>query len=116
MTSDKAANEFVLGRNVTEQARGKEKDTMVMSVRLAVNEFAKLSAVAEAEGKTVSQVAREGIRARIKGTLVSQATRMSFSIGTLDGGAVSLGSPWQTTRNGSAVGETQVSYNAVPST
>ena len=114
MAKKPAANDYLLGRNITEQARGKAKDTVVMSVRLAVEEFIKLNAVAEAEGKTTAQVAREGIRARIRGNQDHSATRISLSIGTLDGGAISLGGPWQATRNGSAVGETQVSYSAVP--
>ncbi len=113
MAKRPAANDFLLGSNVTEQARGKAKDTVVMSVRLALEEFTKLNAVAEAEGKTTSQVAREGIRARIRENPDLPATRISLSIGTLDGGAVSLGVPWQATRNGSAIGETLVSYGTL---
>lgn len=114
MNNEQTEEEFVLGRNVTELARGKAKDTIVMSVRLAIADFANLNAVAEAEGKTIAQVAREGIRARIRETPKTPVSRISFSIGTLDGGAVSFGGPWQSTRNGSSVGETQVSYTAVP--
>ena len=114
MAKKPAANDYLLGRNITEQARGKAKDTVVMSVRLAVEEFLRLNAVAEAEGKTTAQVAREGIRARIKENRDMPANRISLSIGTLDGGAVSLGVPWQATRNGSAIEETQVSYGPVP--
>lgn len=114
MAKKQTANDYLLGSNVTEQARGKAKDTVVMSVRLAVEEFTKLNAVAEAEGKTTAQVAREGIRARIKGNQDLPTTRLSLSIGTQDGGEISVGRPWQATRNGSAVGETQVTYSAVP--
>ena len=58
--------DYVLGRNATDLARVKSSGTVVMSLRLSVEEFSALSNLAESEGKTVSQVAREGIRERLE--------------------------------------------------
>ena len=56
-------NDFVLGRNVTEQAKAVEgRGTVVLSIRLSADELDSLSIIAEAEDKTLSQVVREAIR------------------------------------------------------
>ena len=54
--------EFVLGEAVTNGMRGRtRKDTVVLSVRLPIEEFCRLEAAAKMEGKTVSQVARAAL-------------------------------------------------------
>lgn len=55
-------DDYVLGRNVTKQALGKERLTSVVSIRMTSEEMDAVSAVAEREGKTFAQVAREAIR------------------------------------------------------
>lgn len=55
--------DYVLGRNVTKQALGKEGLlTSVVSIRLSSEEMDAVNAVAEREGKTFAQVVREAIR------------------------------------------------------
>ena len=54
--------DYVLGRNVTNQALGKERMTSVVSIRLSSEEMDAVSAVAEREGKTFAQVVREAIK------------------------------------------------------
>jgi hypothetical protein len=55
--------DYVLGRNVTEQARAKERrGTVVLSLRVSGHEFDALTDFADSEGRTVSQVARAAIQ------------------------------------------------------
>jgi hypothetical protein len=55
---------YKLGGNVTRTAKShKRKDTVVLSVRISVEELARVEALAEATGRTVSQVAREAVSA-----------------------------------------------------
>jgi hypothetical protein len=59
--------EYILGRNVTERARAQEnRGTVVLSLRLSSVEFDMLSDLAESQGRTVSQVAREAIQVSFK--------------------------------------------------
>lgn len=56
-------DDYVLGRNVTKQALGKEGLlTSVVSIRLSSEEMDAVNIVAEREGKTFTQVVREAIR------------------------------------------------------
>ncbi|MBI2908308.1 MAG: CopG family transcriptional regulator [Chloroflexi bacterium] len=54
--------EFEAGENVTNQVRRSKPAAIVVSVRLSPEDSVKLIDLAEASGKTVSQVAREAIR------------------------------------------------------
>jgi hypothetical protein len=55
--------DFVLGRNVTEQAKAVEgRGSVVLSIRLSASELEFLSNIAVADDKTLSQVVREAIR------------------------------------------------------
>ena len=55
--------DYILGRSVTKQARNREnRSTSVVSLRLSAAEMDVLFAMAEREGKTVSQVVRDAIR------------------------------------------------------
>ena len=57
-------NEFILGDNVSQAARGKDRrDTTVISVRLSNDEVARLERLGLASGKTVSQIVRDAISA-----------------------------------------------------
>ena len=54
--------EFVLGKDVTAQAKSKSRgDTVVIAARLSVEEFSQLEATCSATGKTMSQAVREAI-------------------------------------------------------
>ena len=54
---------YVLGRNVTEQARAHERrGTVVLSVRLSGEEFDALANFAESQEWTVSQAARAAVQ------------------------------------------------------
>jgi hypothetical protein len=56
------ADEFVLGEEVTQAARGKpRRETAVLSVRLSVEEIAELEALSRASGKSMSQILREAL-------------------------------------------------------
>ena len=56
------ADEYILGANVTELFRPKEnRTTTIVSVRLSAPEWDIVSAIAERERKSVSQVMRDAI-------------------------------------------------------
>ena len=54
-------DEIVLGRDVTAlaKAKGGAKGTVVLSVRIATDDLKRLDALAQAENRTMSQLARE---------------------------------------------------------
>ena len=55
--------DYVLGRNVTEQARARERrGTVVLSFRVSGNEFDALSELADSEGRNISHVARAALQ------------------------------------------------------
>lgn len=55
--------EFVLGADVTRAARSRRKaETVVLSLRLSLADLRRLEQVGAAQGKSVSQVAREAIK------------------------------------------------------
>ena len=57
------STEYVLGRDVTEQAKAREKrGTVVISFRIGLDEFDRLSDLAESEDRTVSWIARRAFR------------------------------------------------------
>lgn len=91
-----ARKDYVLGKNVTEQLRAREvRDTVVLSFRLSSVDFDALSDLAESQGKTVSQVGREAVRA----SLIPSANLagISAAIGLPDGATVYFGDPWPCT-------------------
>lgn len=56
------STKFQLGSDVTDKAKAKSsKGTAVLSVRLTIDELAKLDAASKLAGKSISQVAREAI-------------------------------------------------------
>lgn len=93
------AQEFKMGQNVTEYAKSEGRGTVVMSLRLAVQEFLALNRLAEQEGKTVSQLAREGIRARIRGQADNWNVLVSVTLSMKGGDEASFGVRRQTTTN-----------------
>lgn len=91
-----AREDYVLGRNVTEQLRAREvRDTVVLSFRLSSVDFDALSDLAESQGKTVSQVGREAVQA----SLIPSAnlTGISAAIGLPHGAMAYFGDPWPCT-------------------
>lgn len=59
--------DYVLGRDVTEQARSHEdRTTSVVSLRLSSEEMDALCAVADQEGKYLSDVVRDAVRRHLK--------------------------------------------------
>jgi len=79
MTND----EYVLGEEVTERIKGKNKGTVVLSVRLTSDELKRLESLSRETGKTVSQVVRAAIsRYSTTPSLTGQAlTTFSFANG-----------------------------------
>lgn len=76
--------EYVLGRNVTQQARAREnRGTVVISFRISGEEFDALSDVADGRGKTVSQVAREAFRQGLTSRGPTQWAAISFPGGNM---------------------------------
>ena len=77
-------HDYILGRDVTEQAKAREsRGTVVVSFRISGDEFDALSDSADGQGKTVSQVAREAFRRGIKSRGPTQWAAMSFLGGNI---------------------------------
>ena len=86
--------DYRLGRKVTEQARAREgRGTVVVSFRVSAEEFDALSDLADSEGKTVSQVAREAFRQGLTSAGPTRWAAISFINGTM----VSFGDAYQCT-------------------
>ena len=76
--------DYILGRDVTEQAQAREsRGTVVVSFRISANEFDALSDIADGQGKTVSQVAREAFRHGLTSRGPTQWAAMSFAGGNM---------------------------------
>jgi hypothetical protein len=87
--------EFVLGEDITSLARAKgRKETVVFSVRLSREEFERLDAAAQMQGKTASQIAREAIRNVVVSSNLSQ--QPSITVSFLGGGTTTTGGSFQT--------------------
>ena len=90
--------DYVLGRNVTEQARARERrSTVVLSLRLSGDEFDALGDFADLEGRTVSHVARAAIQQWLAHPYrATHSASMSFPSGGMayfgDVGLVTAGS------------------------
>ena len=59
--TDEFSEDLILGRNVTDIARGKSRDTVVLSIRMPIAEFAQLEKLCEDSGKTLSEVVRDAV-------------------------------------------------------
>lgn len=59
--TDEFSEDFILGQDVTDIARGKSRDTVVLSIRMPIAEFAQLEQLCEDSGKTLSEVVREAV-------------------------------------------------------
>ena len=81
---NKGQEDYILGQNVTDLAQGKEgRRTVVLSLRLLGEEFDALSDLAEIQGRTISQVAREAIRMWLRSREhESYQASVSFANGT----------------------------------
>lgn len=76
--------DYVLGRDVTEQAQAREsRGTVVISFRISADEFDALSDIAVGQGKTISQVAREAFRQGLTSNGPIQWAAMSFPGGNM---------------------------------
>ena len=91
--------DYVLGKDVTDAVRGQSRGTVVLSLRVDSKEFATLSRLADVEGKTVSQLVREGIRARLNRADMTPSNRMSFTFLLGNGAEASFGARLQSTKN-----------------
>lgn len=92
---DRANREdYVLGKNITEAVASKKRDaTAVLSVRLSAEEVKALEAVSAATGRTMSQVAREALKAYLhRQERIAQPT-VTISAGAWSGFTSSTGSP-----------------------
>ena len=100
----------VLGRDVTEAARSKNKGgtTIVFSVRLAVDDVRQLEQLSRQTGRTVSQIVREAIQNYT-------VTEPRFNITTRvrdDLPVVTMGTPMNSTRVDLAVKSSYVEVSA----
>ena len=76
--------EYVLGRDVTDQAKAREsRGTVVISFRISSEEFDALTEYAGAQRKTVSQIAREAFREGLTSRSQTQWAAMSFAGGSM---------------------------------
>ena len=74
--------EYTLGQEVTEIALGKKaKETVVVSVRLPVDEFARLEKLSESLGKSMSQIIRDAVAAY---QVPGHSTMMEFMMNMSD--------------------------------
>ena len=65
--------DYVLGRDVTEQARSQEsRTTGIVSLRLSAEEMDALCVVADREGKYLSDVVRDAVRRHVKSVKAKQ--------------------------------------------
>ena len=92
--------DYILGRDVTEQAQAQEsRGTVVVSFRVSGHEFDALSDLAESQGKTVSQVAREAFRQGLTSAGPTRRAAISFIngnkvyFGSADEGTFGTGEP-----------------------
>ena len=92
--------DYRLGRKVTEQARAREgRGTVVVSFRVSGEEFDAVSDLADSQGKTVSQVAREAFRQGLTFAGPTRWANISFpngssvSFGNADQGTFGTGEP-----------------------
>ena len=61
IVSTEQDEDFILGQEVTDIALGKSRDTVVLSIRMPIAEFAQLERLCEDSGKTLSEVVREAV-------------------------------------------------------
>ena len=83
--------EYELGKDVTNSARSKTaRDTAVVSVRLPVEDVARLERLCHQTGKSMSQIVREAIHG-----YHAQIHRVGYSmmVGTSSGVVFTLGDP-----------------------
>jgi len=75
-------------------AKSKEnRDSVVVSFRLSSADFDQLSAIADTQGKTISQIAREALQKGIAPELNESWAKISFP----DGRSFTWGNKWQET-------------------
>ena len=58
---DRHDDDYKLGKDVTEKFRGVKKESVVLSVRMSIDEMKHLEALCQETGKTVAQVVRESV-------------------------------------------------------
>ena len=86
-------DEYILGENITDIALSKKpRETVVVSVRLPVEDFKQLDKIISESGKSLSQAVREAIKAyaesqRLPGKLLA----FGISFCPSDGAAFSVG-------------------------
>jgi|SRR6266536_1527686 len=85
--------EYVLGQDVTKAAESKNRSGSVMlSVRLSADELAAIEAMADASGKTLSQVVREAVRNCLQ---VAEKAQPIMTISVSGGMTMRTGAPRQ---------------------
>ena len=86
-------HEYVLGQDVTKAAESKNRSGSVMlSVRLSAEELAAIEAMADASGKTLSQVVREAVRNCLQ---VAEKAQPVMTISVSGGMTMRTGAPRQ---------------------
>lgn len=83
--------EYVLGENITELAKGnKPKESVVVSVRLPAEEFYRLEKLCENADKSMSQVVRDAL-AVYRGSTQAPSTLFGITLFDSEGTSVSVG-------------------------
>lgn len=88
--------EFVLGEDVTDEFEKVPLRDVVVSVRLTRKDAAELARLARADGKTLSQAAREAVRMHISRQLQSRQPSATFTINATALRVVRTGGPHTT--------------------
>ena len=73
------SKEYELGDDVTEIAARQRKETIVVSVRMSVDELASIEKAAEETGRSVSQVIRGAVRTCLQPSAPQIATTISIA-------------------------------------
>ena len=84
---------YIAGRDVTEKFRGARKESVVLSVRMSIDEMKRLEALSQETGKTIAQVVRESVASYQP---ISLQQPVVLTIGTSEGGEFRWGPPQPT--------------------
>ena len=63
MTTEISENYNALGRDITDLALGKSRDTVVLAIQMPIAELAHLERLSAAAGKSLSEIVREAVAA-----------------------------------------------------
>lgn len=88
--------EYTLGQDVTAIASSKGPKSIVVSVRLPVDEFARLEKLCSASGKSLSQVVRDAVAAHHE-TETKHTRKVTITMVSSGGNVFTYGAPMERT-------------------